>query len=204
MKALSLFSGIGGKSVETRKKMSDSAKNRCTPEWRKKKSEMYSTKLDLEKVKDLYNSGMSQHELAKELGVSQKVIWRFMKNNEITSRPAIKRNQTGSKNDYWKGGRTETAAGYILIRMPEHPRSSANNGYVFEHIVVAEKKIGRSLLFFGVDHPESEIVHHKNENKKDNDPENLEVMTLSEHVKLHNAIRRGGGSNAKIKQNASA
>lgn len=193
MNHLSLFSGIGG---ETRKKMSVAAKNRCTPEWRKKKSEMHATKLDLEEVKKLYHSGLSQQEVANELGVSQKVVWRFMKNNEISSRPAVKRNQTGPNNDSWKGGRIENAAGYIMIRMPEHPRAKANQGYVFEHNIVAEKKIGRYLLFFGSGHLDSEIVHHKNENKKDNSPENLEVMTYSEHSKIHNFIRRGGSSNA--------
>lgn len=31
----------------------------------------------------------------------------------------------------------------------------------------------------------SELVHHKNENKADDRPENLEVLTKSEHARLH-------------------
>ena len=47
-----------------------------------------------------------------------------------------------------------------------------------EHRAVAEKMLGRSLR-------DDEVVHHKDHNKRNNDPSNLEVMTQSEHAKLH-------------------
>ena len=47
-----------------------------------------------------------------------------------------------------------------------------------EHRVVAEKMLGRKLR-------KGEIVHHKDHNKHNNSPENLEVMTQSDHVKAH-------------------
>lgn len=49
-----------------------------------------------------------------------------------------------------------------------------------EHRTVAEKTLGRPLR-------KGEIVHPINHDKRDNRPENLVVMTQSEHVKLHHA-----------------
>lgn len=46
------------------------------------------------------------------------------------------------------------------------------------HRVIAEQMIGRPLA-------KGEIVHHIDGNKHNNDPSNLQVMTQSEHMKLH-------------------
>lgn len=81
------------------------------------------------------------------------------------------------KSGNWKGGKFTRGDGYVCILDREHPR--ANNGYVFEHIVVAEKKIGRRLNL-------GEIVHHINGVRDDNRPNNLIVMKLGEHLRGHN------------------
>ena len=82
----------------------------------------------------------------------------------------------GDRNPSWKGGRTTHARGYVLVRSPEHPRAA--NGYVFEHILIAEQKLGRPI-------GREEIVHHINGVKDDNRPENLSVMSRADHAKLH-------------------
>jgi hypothetical protein len=71
--------------------------------------------------------------------------------------------------------------GYIEVYCPEHPRAKSRK-YVYEHILVMEKHIGRYLL-------PNEIVHHKNEIKTDNRIENLQLMTNNEHAALHDTIR---------------
>lgn len=90
-------------SEETRRKMSESAKKRCTKEWRKRQSERLSTPLNTDLIKEMYYGGMTQGEIADELGVSQKVIWKHMKNHNIKTRKAAKRNQYLSANHMWKG-----------------------------------------------------------------------------------------------------
>lgn len=55
----------------------------------------------------------------------------------------------------------------MLLYMPNHPRAY-KMGQVLEHIVVMERKLGRSLY-------PHETVHHINGIKDDNRPENLQV-----------------------------
>ena len=76
------------------------------------------------------------------------------------------------KNSNWKGGRTKHKSGYVMIRAKWHPRSKSNNGYVFEHILVMEEKIGRFLT-------SQETVHHKYGIKDDNNPDHLELWSGS-------------------------
>lgn len=55
---------------------------------------------------------------------------------------------------------------------------------VHEHRLVAEKMLGRPLK-------PGEVVHHEDGDKRNNTPENLKVMTQSEHIREH--LLRGGG-----------
>lgn len=66
---------------------------------------------------------------------------------------------------------------YEYALVPNHPKAT-KNGYVLMHRIVVENRLGRLLL------PE-EVVHHKDHNRKNNSPDNLEVMTNAEHVRMH-------------------
>lgn len=92
--------------------------------------------------------------------------------------------QPGSQNNNWKGGRTVASNGYVLVRVGvEHPLADVR-GYAYEHRIVAEQKIGRSLR-------DDEVVHHKDEDKQNNHPDNLEVVTRPEHRREHRRHDKG-------------
>ena len=78
--------------------------------------------------------------------------------------------RTGEKNPNWKGGRYLRQDGYYEIRV--------DGRYKMEHVYIMEQHIGRRLT-------RGEVVHHKNGNKTDNRLENLQVMTISEHMRHH-------------------
>lgn len=72
-------------------------------------------------------------------------------------------------NGNWKGGRIRHKKGYVMLRVPHHPRVG-RSPYVFEHILVMERLLGRHL-------EPDESVHHLNGVPDDNRPENLELWT---------------------------
>ena len=62
-------------------------------------------------------------------------------------------------------------------------RGTGTKGYIkyfqrHEHRVVAERLLGRKLK-------KGEIIHHKDENKHNNSPENLEIINQSKHASIH-------------------
>lgn len=57
--------------------------------------------------------------------------------------------------------------------------------WIPEHRIVAEAMIGRKLK-------RHELVHHKNGDPKDNRPENLQVLGVSQHINIHYEAERVG------------
>lgn len=82
----------------------------------------------------------------------------------------------GEKSHWWKGGRI-IHSGYIYLKMPDDSDADSQ-GYVAEHRIMAREKIGRTLL-------KNEDVHHLNGIKTDNRPENIVVITKSQHAHDH-------------------
>ena len=74
-----------------------------------------------------------------------------------------------------------------MCRCVDHPRAKRKGYYVFEHILVVEKHIGRYLKIG------KEVVHHINGNIKDNRLKNLVVITPRKHSQLHYPEYRKNG-----------
>lgn len=103
--------------------------------------------------------------------------------------------QARARNPNWKGGRSIASNGYVLIRVGTGHHLADVRGYAYEHRMAAERKLGRRLLA-------GEQVHHIDENRQNNDPSNLEVVTIAEHRVHHRTIgvrrRMPGESNPTI------
>ncbi len=71
--------------------------------------------------------------------------------------------------------------GYRLLYMPENESSIKTGnwkGYVYEHVVVAEKSLKRKLK-------QNEVVHHLDLDRSNNKESNLLVLERSQHIKIH-------------------
>ena len=73
--------------------------------------------------------------------------------------------------------------GRKFVIAPEWYQGKRYRGrYALEYRVIAEKLLGRALK-------DTEVVHHKDGNKKNNDPQNLEVLERRVHTRLHQEHR---------------
>ncbi len=92
----------------------------------------------------------------------------------------------------WKGG-SYLSSGYVYVRALGHPRAN-DQGYVFEHVMIAEHALGRTM-------PTSVEVHHVNQQRHDNRNRNLVICHDHEyHMLLHlrtEAYRATGNPRAR-------
>ena len=94
----------------------------------------------------------------------------------------------GSLNSSWRSDERISHYGYKQIRVLNHPFRDSGD-FVFEHRLVAEKYLlteENSVEIDGVRYLKEEYhVHHKDKNRLNNNVDNLEVLLITEHMKLH-------------------
>jgi hypothetical protein len=90
---------------------------------------------------------------------------RFINGHQSKGRPHVQRRE---REGYWD------------VYCPDHPYAR-KRGFVKEHRLVMEEHLGRYLT-------KDEVVHHINDNPKDNRIENLQLMTLAEHISYHRML----------------
>lgn len=129
----------------------------------------------------LYNK-LNNDELMEYFGRTYLSIYKKARRLNLCKTKEMKfenssRCRSGDKAANWKGGRTYTKHGYVLVLDKGNPKSD-KSGYIFEHRKIMSEKVGRDL-------DDEEVVHHINGIKDDNRIENLELMTKGEHIALH-------------------
>jgi hypothetical protein len=106
-------------------------------------------------------------------GITRQGVWKSLKRNGIKTR---------SQKDaifYENGNRCKVSQGYVWVYDPDHKKS--NCGYVKRSVLVLENKLGRKLK-------RSEIPHHVDGNKLNDDPSNLIPTDRSEHFVIHHLL----------------
>lgn len=128
--------------------------------------------------KMLDDAVLNMDQMASALGVSVPTVTRTMR--ALGWKSVKGRGLPMEKNYFWNGGRMTDSDGYVLLKVPDHPHAN-NNGYVREHRLVMEARLGRYLL-------PSEVVHHKDGDRSNNDDANLDMYRSNgDHLRDHMA-----------------
>lgn len=89
----------------------------------------------------------------------------------------------GADSSQCVGGVVDDGNGYDMIKKPEWYTGRKGSDYVFLHTVVMCEHLGLTEL------PKGHVVHHIDGNKKNNTVDNLALMTVSGHSKLHSLMK---------------
>ena len=123
-------------------------------------------------VRELASQGATLSEIGRRVGCNHTKVRNYLRRHGIPYTPW---NRSGSGNPSWKGGRIRDKQGYVLVLLPDHPQAN-RQGYVREHRLVMEQALGRFLT-------REEVVHHRDNDPGNNDPDNLELFgSNAEHL----------------------
>lgn len=132
-----------------------------------------------------WNKGKKLSEVTKKrmsishLGAKNQFYGKKHSKETIKKMKENHANYKGDKNPCWKGGVIKNKEGYIFIYSPDHP--NAVNNYVREHILIAEKNLGRYL-------DKTEVIHHIDYDKSNNKFDNLFITNHKGHAKTHCSV----------------
>ena len=144
------------------------------------------------------NTELTQQQIAQRLGIPWKRVFNFIKANYSAAyrkgrkAKCYRNSKLGDKNPMQGNmleahpryiGLVSDAKGYLLVVKPDWYTGRKRSNHVFaHHIPICE--------FFGITEiPKGWCVHHCDENPHNNDIDNLVLMLLGDHVRLHQALK---------------
>lgn len=147
-----------------------------------------------------YKDKRSVREIAKLLGLSYSCIRWHIAVLGIPMRPRLEALQIardqrmGGHSFNWKGGRKLWKNRYWYLYKPDHPNANSR-GYLLEHRYVMSEKIGRALK-------DGEVVHHRDGDRSNNHPDNLQLMLSGGRYKYHGVPVYCPNCNFELKQDS--
>lgn len=143
------------------------------------------------------NTELTQQQIANTLGVPHSRVHKYIKANyskedRLARKSKCYRNsKLGSKNPMagkagaahhnYKGVVSDNK-GYLMVPKPHWYAGRKGSKHVFQHSVVVCERLGLTEV------PAGWCVHHCDHNPLNNDFDNLVLLKLGDHCRLHNSL----------------
>ncbi len=158
-------------------------------------------------IKTLYeNTDLTQQEIADRLGIHWKKVFKWVKANYSTEHRkerkarCYRKSKLGDKNPM-RGktgnlhhnfiGEVSDNKGYLMILKPDWYTGRKGSKHVFVHHVVVCLALGITAI------PKGWCVHHCDENPYNNKFDNLILVTLRDHARIHSVLLKGATTISK-------
>ena len=158
------------------------------------------TEEQLHQIREMFHSSMTNREVGAVMGCdynrSIKSIWVSVYGKKAVHdrfRESCRRSKMGDLNPMKNIDPTKhpnyvkesiSTQGYRMVDYPEWWAGARKGAKYLEHVIVACQKYGITEL------PKGYVVHHIDEDKLNNDPGNLQIMTRRDHMRHHSTERK--------------
>lgn len=129
-----------------------------------------------------FKSGQRKgHPLRYISGHHQRCLPESTREKMSLSQKARFNDRPSSEHPKWNGGEI-LVGGYVYVKNKNHPRAT-KDGYVLRTVLVVEKHTGKIV-------PKGMVIHHINRISTDDRIENLQVVSVHQHVQIHGILKK--------------